>query len=229
MSIQRINQSKILFLLLEKLYIIFLYDFFITLIQKALRATNSNNEIFYDYYNSYTHPFIKKSFYKENAPFSWCNFQKSKIIWAVQFPSLNYDFTRDIVIEPNDHILTLSHFFGATNPSECIDKIPEVKKFLGNKKVKAILISGPGLRDQFIYYFGREYLHKVKEYPIMRCEPKFSINNKDNLFINDNPNFICIAADYKIKAVEILINAWQKVTKRTKLLCVIFFQRVFLK
>jgi hypothetical protein len=219
MSIQKRIQSKPVFLILEKFYLISLYDFFIQLVQKFQR-TGINSKIFYPYYSSYTHPFLKKSFYNDNAPFSWCNYKHSKIIWAIQHPKSNYCFEKDIVIEPNDHILTISHFFGARTPKECLDKVPDVKKLLENNHVKAILISGPGLREQFQYYFGNNLLHKIKEYPIMRCVPKFSLKNRENLFIRHEPNFLCIATDFKVKAIELLIIAWQKVANKTKLVIV---------
>jgi hypothetical protein len=224
MSIQRAQQKKIVFLILEKLYFIALFDFFTKAYQMFNRSVNSNSEVFLDYYNSYTHPFIKKSYFsKKLAPYVWSNFNKSKIIFTFQAPRPNYKFDKDIVIDPNDHILALASFFGAKTPAECLKMVPDIKCFLGEKHVKAILISGIGLREQFIHYFGYGFEEKLKEYRGMRVVPKFSIKDKNSLFLNHEANFLCISADYKVKAIEILIIAWQSLTNRTKLTIVCDF------
>lgn len=224
MSIQRAQQKKIVFLILEKLHFIALYDFCINGYQLLNRSINSNCEVFLDYYNSYTHPFIKRSYYtRELAPCIWSNFKKSKLIFAFQCPKPNYKFDKDIVIEPNDHILTLASFFGAKTPDECLKMIPDIKFFLADKHVRAILISGVGLKEQFNHYFGYDFEEKLKEFRGMRVEPKFSIKDKDSLFLNHDPNFLCISADYKVRAIEILIIAWQKVLNRTRLTIVCDF------
>ena len=75
------------------------------------------------------------------------------------------------------------------------------------------------MRDQFISYFGYKNIDKVYMVPPMRCDPKLSLNDLNNVK-NKKTVFICLISDYKIKALKLLLDAWSKLDRKSKLILV---------
>jgi hypothetical protein len=157
--------------------------------------------------------------YGVNAPVKWSNIKSSKLIHSLQMPPINtYDLP--FLIEPNDQILTLSVYFGAKTPKECVEKVNDVKLFLKNENLKGILIGNDGLLNQFKYYFGEEYLNKIIIFPQMRCIPKYNLDYFKDKILNpsNNCDFLFLASSFEIKAVSLVIDAWEmKIPVNSKL------------
>jgi len=212
MSIQIAKFQKIHFKILYKFKVAFLLDFILFIPQLIKRILISDKEIkiYYPYYTSYTHPYIKERMYGKFAPAKWSTINKANLIHALQIPPKNAH-NKYLIIEPNDQILTLSGYFGASTPKQCLEKIPEVKIFLSNELLKGIIIGNDGLYDQFRYYFGDHYLNKLIIFPMMRCMPKYSIEYFKEKIVQEKDkrcDFLFLASSYEIKAVKLVIDAW---------------------
>ncbi|MDA8905247.1 hypothetical protein N9I58_02150 [Candidatus Thioglobus sp.] len=220
MSIQRVLQGRKWFLFLEKIWFVWLFDIYSQFIQWIFRFFKSDSDIFYPYKTSYTHPYYCKQFYGKKSPFIWSNYKAAKILWFIQYPPKGLDLNnKSIIIEPNDHILTIATYFGASSPKECIEKIPKVAELISSDNIKAIFLADNEVRDQFISYFGYKNIDKVYMVPLMRCNPKLSLNDL-NFVKNDKTVFICLISDYKIKALKLLLDAWSRLDRKSKLILV---------
>jgi hypothetical protein len=208
MSIQIAKSQKILSRIKYKIKYTKIMDNVSMTLQKRNRTNNSKNPlVFYPYYNHYTHPVIKERMYGEWAPLQWCNFEDAKISHFLQFPT---DTSKPYFVEPNDQILTLAGFIGAKTPAECIKRIDEVKELINSDNFLGILIGDDGLQQQFIHYFGKELAHKIFKFEQMRCLPKISVQKflETEKKFKKIVNFLFLASDYNIKAVNIVIEAW---------------------
>jgi len=204
----------------QKLHYKFLYKFklaiflnvvlFIPQFIRRVIYRNKRYKVFYPYYTSYTHPYIKERMYGKNAPVNWCTLNSANLIHSLQIPPANSN-GKCLLIEPNDQILTLGGYFGALNPKQCLEKIPEIKNLLSNDLLKGILIGNDGLYDQFRYYFGDEYLRKLIIFPMMRCLPKYTVDNFKKKILQNNKkcDFLFLASSFEIKAVKLVIDAWR--------------------
>jgi len=220
MSIQKVLQGRKWFLILEKIRFVWLFDIYSQFIQRIFRFFKSDSDIFYPYKTSYTHPYYIQQYYGKISPFIWCNFRPAKTLWFIQHPPKGLDLNnKSIIIEPNDHILTISVYFGASSPKECIEKVPKVAELISSDNIKAIFLADNEVRDQFIYYFGYKNIDKVRMFSMMRCDLKISA--KDLCVVeNEKPVFICLISDYKIKALKILLDAWAMLDRKSKLILV---------
>jgi hypothetical protein len=177
--------------------------------QKTLRYFGSEPlKVYYHYHSRYTHPHIRNMMYGRYAPVRWQNYKVAKVAHFLQQPQ---SIDKPYLIEPNDHILTLGHWCGAKKPSELINRIDDIKEIIASSNFKGFLLGPDGLIDQYQYYFGNEYRSKLWLYPQARIVPKIDLHTwtkKNNVLRNKPINFISLAGDYQIKAVDILIEAW---------------------
>jgi hypothetical protein len=209
MSIQLFKARKFHNKVLEKTGIVRAIDA-MSLYFQALKRKHitGNPKVFYHYYSKYTHPHIRDRMYGQNAPVQWQNYESAEVAHFLQKPE---NVSKPYLIEPNDHILTMGHMFGAQKPSQLISKIDDIKEIIASKNFKGFLLGPDGLLDQFKYYFGRDYLSKVWTYPQARSIPKVDVDwwhtNKDSLS-KRSIKFVCLAGDYQIKAVDMLIESW---------------------
>ena len=212
MSIQETKNKKFIYRLIYKLKLIGIIDKIFQYNQKLFRNKYKQNylNIFFPYYTNHTHPYIRERWYKNNSPVIWSTDKRADLIHVLSYPS-QLLCNRPLIIEPNDQILTLCAYFGAHTPSQCLEKISEVKKFIAQDRLKAILVGNDGLIDQFKYYFGNDFLHKLIIYPQMRCLPRFTYKTLSKKLenIDGGINFLFLASSYSIKAVEIVFNAWK--------------------
>lgn len=209
MSIQIAKAQKIQNKILDKTRIGFAMDWLSVGIQKTVRhIKNAQPSVYYHYYGRYTHPHIRQRMYGKYAPVNWQNFESAQIAHFLQKPEST---SKPYLIEPNDHILTIGTMFGTVKPSELIKRIPDILEIIASKNFKGFLLGPDGLADQFQYYFGSEYANKLMFYPQARSIPKIGFNSlglADLKATNTAVKFICLAGNYQIKAVDILIDAW---------------------
>ena len=122
------------------------------------------------------------------------------------------------VIEPNDHILTIANGLGIRSPKDQIVSLDKINNFLEKENIKVILVGNDDLFKQALFYFNPEVNKKVRIYSQYRCKTK--LTSKD--FIekrlmrsgNDVTRFLCVASDFNLKAVEILIKSFLSYSKK---------------
>ena len=209
MSIQVAKAQKTYNKILDKTRLGLAMDWMSVCVQKTGRhIQNAQPSVYYHYYGRYTHPHIRQRMYGKNAPVNWQNFESAQIAHFLQKPESTI---KPYLIEPNDHILTIGTMFGTVKPAELIKRIPDILEIIASKNFKGFLLGPDGLADQFQYYFGSEYASKLMFYPQGRSIPKVGFNSLELIDVNvfKTPvKFICLAGNYQIKAVDILIDAW---------------------
>jgi hypothetical protein len=209
MSIQLAKSGKILNKIQEKLKINRLSNILLTVVQKLYRTINhSKPKVYYSPITLDTHPYIKDRMYGANAPLKWGNFNSASVAHYLQFPQR---IDSKYLVEPNDHILTLGVFFGAKMPSEILKRVDDIKDLIASSNFKGILIGDDGLESQYKHYFGNSSLEKLYKFEQMRCLPKVDAAALKNKTQNRGVNFLFLASDYRIKAVDLLITAWSSI------------------
>ena len=210
MSIQLAKSSKILHKIQEKLKINRILNFLLTRVQKIYRSINySMPKVYYYPITLDTHPYIKDRMYGLNAPLKWSNSKTAAIAHYLQFPESTHI---KYLVEPNDQILTLGVFFGAKTPSQILKKVDDIQELIASRNFKGILIGDDALHDQYLYYFGNSSIEKLYKFEQMRCLPKIKASSLHSKKRAEGINFLFLASDYRIKAVDILIDAWLSIT-----------------
>ncbi|PRY98655.1 hypothetical protein BCM14_1488 [Jezberella montanilacus] len=209
MSIQLLVARKFRNKILDKSNLGAVLDWASTTNQRLKRSFNKTEpSVYYHYYSRYTHPHIRERFYDHSAPVQWKNYEDAALAHFLQMPE---KVVKPYLIEPNDHILTIGHMFGATKPSELINRIPDIQETIASNNFKGFLLAPDGLEDQFRYYFGNDHECKMLFFSQRRFIPTVDVlanrcdNNKK---VSEPVNFLCLASDHEIKAVDILIDAW---------------------
>lgn len=209
MSIQLVKSQKTFNKILDKTRVGLAIDGLSIVTQKVVRyIQNEQPRVYYHYFGRYTHPHIRKRMYGAYSPVKWQNFDSAQLAHFLQRPEST---EKPYLIEPNDQILTIGATYGVTKPSELIRRVPQIIETIAQKNFKGFLLGPDGLSDQFKYYFGDEYFDKIIIYPYARFIPKVNLYTSKHLKSNslETPiNFICLAGDYYIKAVDILIESW---------------------
>jgi hypothetical protein len=209
MSIQLVKARKFHNKVLDKTGLSRVVDWVTLQPQKLKRKFSTTNaKVYYHYHSRYTHPHIKDRMYGENAPVQWQTYESATLAHFLQRPE---SVSKPYLIEPNDHILTMGHMFGAQKPSELIRRIDDIKEIISSSNFRGFLLGADGLIDQFKYYFGDQDSSKVKFYPQGRSLPKIDLDwwaMKKSSKLESNINFICLAGDYRIRAVDMLIESW---------------------
>ena len=188
---------------------------FIILFQFLFRQLNfffkkSNINVFFDYYNHYSHPDIKKRYNIKNAPLHWVNLKACNVVHCLQFAKPEY-LGKKIIIEPSDNVLVIGCSLGLIKPSDQLLHCEEIDNFISSK-ISRVLIGPNELINHARYYFSNEALKKFFIFPEFACELKVNesylkYKNK-NLNLNRKIKFLSIASNFDNKAVDLLIEAF---------------------
>ena len=215
MSIQITRSQKLIHRIQAKLRVDKAYDFFSQQHQKYQRQQShqklsSQREltVYYHLQSLNTHPYIAERMYGDCAPLAWSNYLDAKVSHFLQQPQ---SIAKPYFVEPNDQILTLGVYFGARKPFEIIKRLDDIKDLIASPNFKGLLIGEDGLEQQFMHYFGTDLIHKLYKYPQMRCIPRRQfeeIKRKPDL---KGRHFVFLASDYKLKAIDLLIESWLNV------------------
>jgi hypothetical protein len=219
MSIQEGLHSSIFYRICSKLKIIYIYDTYLKTIQffyrKLFFLFNSqkkiSSEVFFDYYNHYTHPDIKKRYYGSRAPISWSNLNSSKVVHCIQSSSKRFS-GKKVIVEPNDHVLVIGGSLGIYKPSETVRRSKEISDFISSPAISRVLIGNNDLIHHARYYYSDNALKKFIIYPEFSCIPKvseFFLREKSKkLSFDKKIRFLSIASNFRKKAVDLLIEAF---------------------
>jgi hypothetical protein len=224
MSIQDAKNKSNIRRVFHKLNLMIWLDKFSEFRQKYHRNKKKSTscKVFFPYITHHSHPYIKERWYGQNSPVLWSNYEESELIHAIGLPPKLVN-NKSVIIEPMDQILTLSSYFGANTPSECLTKIPDVINLLNDNRVKGILVGSDELVDQYKFYFGNNAIQKLIVYPQMRCLPKYTKDTLKNKLDKEKGQiiFLFLASSFKIKAVEIVIKSWKlSIPENSKLIIV---------
>jgi hypothetical protein len=220
MSIQISLSSYFLYKILRKFKIIDLYDYYLFLLQFLMReiaflvgSKKNNEKVYMPYYNTYTHPAIIDRNYGKKAPQYLSNFKSSSIIHCIQYPNPNKNyFGKKIIIEPNDHCLVLGGALGILDPAEAVASCKSISDYIASPKVSRVLLGDNELINHARFYFSEDALKKFIIYPEMACTPeitKLKLNEKKKRLLETAEiRYLSLASSYKIKAVDLLLEAF---------------------
>ena len=215
MSIQITRSKKLIHRIQAKLRVDQAYDFISKKYQKYQRqqshqtlSSQRSLTVYYHLQSLNTHPYIAERMYRECAPLVWSNYADAGIAHFLQQPE---GTTKPYFVEPNDQILTPGVYFGAKKPFEIIRRLDDIKSLIESDNFKGLLIGEDGLEAQFIHYFGTELIHKLYKYPQMRCIPRKKPEEIKCHADQNGRRFIFLASDYKLKAIDLLIESWLNV------------------
>ena len=227
MSIQNAINSLLYFRILNKLrltkilnYFLFLFQFFDREIKSALDLNKSRANVFFPYYNLYTHPFILKRNYGRNAPQIWTNIKSSSIVHCIQYPKSDY-LGKKVIIEPNDHILVIGCALGFFKPSDHVKYCSHISDYISSSKVSRVLIGDNELINHARFYFSNDALKKFVMYPEMSCVPAVTMHSLNEKIKKISEGgiirYLSIASSYKIKAVDLLLEAFAEAQSKGSL------------
>lgn len=218
MSIQEGIHNGIAYKVCSKLKLTNLYDFFLIIFQFLSRKSTSlfnskknDTEVFFVYYNHYTHPDIKKRYYGKKAPLYWNTLKKSEVVHCIQWCPPNF-LGKKVILEPNDHTLVIGRSLGISEPHESVKRCNEISDYISSKSISRILIGNNELINHAKYYFSNSALKKFFIYPEFSCVPRvneYKLKEK-NRFLSSNHKirFLSIASNFRKKAVGLLIEAF---------------------
>jgi len=179
--------------------------------QKISRLSNiSKEKIYYPYQNLfYTHPFFER--YYRQPPVKYCNYYKAELCHWVSF--LPKKKLRDVpyIIEPQDHPLSPA---GESEPAMVLNLLKKTTDTYMSSNCKKILVESEGQLNLFKRYLPDSVMKKT-EIVRLGAVPKIeSIEEKDKK--SEKLTFVCLASDYKRKAVDLLISAWLEFSLKSK-------------
>jgi hypothetical protein len=215
MSIQITRSKKLIHRIQAKLRVDKAYDVLSQKYQTYRRQRSHQTlsgqralTVFYHLQSLNTHPYIAERMYGDCAPIVWSNYADADVAHFLQRPE---NIEKPYFVEPNDQILTPGVYFGARTPFEIIKRLDDIKSLIASDNLKGLLIGEDGLEAQFVHYFGTELIHKLYKYPQMRCIPRKRPEEIKRHADENGRHFVCLASDYKLKAIDLLIESWLNV------------------
>lgn len=166
-------------------------------------------QVYYPYRNPlHTHPFFSR--YYNYPPLSYCNvFRPELCHWVNSMPKWMSHV--DYVIEPNDHPLAAT---AKSEPCDVLNGIEKAVEVYSNERCKKILVEGEGQLDMFKRYLPELVTKKTKIVRLGAIPQLVDFDQKMKSV--ETPIFLCLASDYKKKAIDILIQAWREFSQKSK-------------
>jgi glycosyltransferase involved in cell wall biosynthesis len=174
--------------------------------------TKKKIKVFFRYYTKNTHPSFKR-FY-ESPPIPWANGFRYDLAHWINYPA--WKNNSPYIIEINDHPLSAVSYKtrGLHEPLEILNHIADAYDVYADKNCLKILMSDNGFDSfdgLFRHYFGDEFVGKFTRVNSPGCIPKIdSITQECDL----NLGVACLASDFYLKGVDLVIDAWQSIQHR---------------
>jgi hypothetical protein len=201
MSIQRYKKNTN-FLKIKNIFSLFF--------QAINRCTSFGRpKVFFRYRTEFTHPSFRR-FY-QNPPLRWANAHDYQLAHWINYPAwINH---KPFIIEINDHPLSAVTYRnrGMIQPAEIINNIQDAKDVYMNDDCKKILVPDNGIGSLFLTYFGDNFSEKITIVNCPGCIPKLSHPQKFN---NVEYGVACLASDFELKGVDLLLKAWFSITHK---------------
>ena len=210
MSIQNVISNKmgvrlIGLRVLNRLHILF---------QKIYRFVYKNDlKVYFPYRDILgTHPFFCR--YYTHPPVAFCIRSDAKLAHWLNMPEDKL-YKGPFVIEPNDHPLSATGF---SEPHSVIGNVDLASEIYLSKNCKKILIQGDRQLSLIRRYLPEEIIKKTEFVSLGAIAKRVNFN--DRRLHQKPPIFLCLASEYKRKAVDLLIEAWlaSKARKRSQLI-----------
>ena len=157
--------------------------------------------VFFRYRTSHTHPTFDR--FLTNPPVAWSNYHRAKLAHWINYPA--FVTKMPFLLECNDHPLSAVSYKtrGLHEPREILRRVPDAADVYALPQCKYIAIPCEGYKLLFEYYFGNAFNHKFVCLHVPGCIP---VNTP--LIEESVPKFLCLASDYELKGVDLLIEAW---------------------
>jgi hypothetical protein len=166
--------------------------------------------VFFRYKTYRTHPGF--SSYYDAPPVKWSNWSSADLLHWINYPT-RID-SRPFIIESNDHPLSaVSWKRRVSEPIDVLRSIESARAVYQHKNCKAILIPCDGFRDLFVHYFSDDVCKKLITVPQVICNHRpidWALKNKLPI------SFCCLASDYSLKGVDLVIRAWIAMGNKNK-------------
>jgi hypothetical protein len=167
-------------------------------------------KVFFRYQTYRTHTGFAS--YYNDPPMQWSNWLSADLLHWINYPF--WIDSRPFLIESNDHPLSaVAWKKRVSEPIEVLRLIESAQTVYEHKNCKAILIPCDGFRDLFSEYFSDEVCKKIIEVPQIICnqrEVDWSARSKLPVA------FCCLASDYSLKGVDLVIKAWLSIANRNQ-------------
>ncbi len=166
-------------------------------------------KVYFPYRNLlYTHPFFLR--YYNYPPVAYSNLYNASLChWVNQVPAARRGVP--YVIEPNDHPLAVT---GKSEPREVLGGIEAATEIYTHRDCKKILVESEGQLALFRRYLPESVIRKTE---IVRLGAVPHQVDFDKRAANvETPVFLCLASDFKRKAVDLVIQAWVESSAKSK-------------
>ena len=164
-------------------------------------------KIFFRYRTRYTHPTFDR--FLTHPPVAWSNYHRAEAAHWINYPA--FITKLPFLLECNDHPLSSVsyHMRGLHEPWEIISRIEQAAEIYALPQCKRIAVSSEGYVGLFEYYFGSRFNEKLILLHVPGCLPRDIQISQDC-----RAKFVCLASDYHLKGVDLLIEAWLSIENR---------------
>ncbi len=172
-------------------------------------VTSGRPRVFFRYFTANTHPIFSR-FY-QFPPIAWSNIYYYDIAHWINYPA--YINKKPFILEVNDHPLAAISFKkrGIFEPGDLLKSISDVEEVYASKYCTKILIASDGYKNIFHHYFDEKYDEKFIEVHSPGCIPQKNLSLKNE---SEPIVFCCLASDYFIKGVDLVIDGWLSLKRK---------------
>jgi hypothetical protein len=165
-------------------------------------------KVFFRYQTYRTHPGFA-SFY-DHPPVPWSNWSAADLMHWINYPKVIDN--RPFLVESNDHPLSAVGWKKrVSEPADVLGLIGSAQKVYEHRKCRAILIPCDGFKNLFNYYFSEAVCEKLIEVPQVICNlHEIDWTTRSEMAVA----FCCLASDYSLKGVDLVLRAWLSIDKR---------------
>jgi glycosyltransferase involved in cell wall biosynthesis len=167
-------------------------------------------KVYFRYKNYRTHPGFAS--YYDRPPVPWSNWCSADLQHWINYPKI-ID-CRPFLVESNDHPLSaVAWKKRVSEPAGVLGLIAAAQNVYEHKNCKVIIIPCDGFKNLFTYYFSEAVCKKLIKIPTAVCNP----HEIDWIARSQMPvAFCCLASDYSLKGVDLVLRAWLSTEKRNK-------------
>ncbi len=172
------------------------------MMQVIVREFNGKKgSVFFRYRTQNTHPTFER--FLTDPPVSWSNYHSARMAHWINYPAIITKIP--FLLECNDHPLSAVSYAkrGLHQPAEILARLQQAADVYALPQCKAIAMPCEGYVKLFNYYFGKTFNEKFVNLHAPGCIPK-----DIQVELESAPIFICLASDYELKGVDLLIDAW---------------------
>jgi hypothetical protein len=168
----------------------------------VVREANFDSpKVFSRYKTGITHPVFDR--FLTAPPVPWSNYHRADMAHWINYPAIVTKIP--FLLECNDHPLSAVSYSkrGLHEPVEILERLDQAAAVYALPQCRFIAIPCDGYRYLFEYYFGSVFNNKLVQLHIPGC-----LAEDIHLTQDAAASFVCLASDYELKGVDLLIEAW---------------------